>query len=74
MTVVVPFPPGAATDTSPRAAGKRMGALLDTEAKTRVHTEGGVFGPVTPEQFSAFLTTQLQKNAKAIREAGLNRE
>lgn len=51
-----------------------MGALLDTEAKTRVHAEGGVFGPMTPEQFTAFLTAELQKNAKAIRDAGLNRE
>lgn len=54
--------------------GALIKSMQDNEVKARVHAEGGVFGPMTPEQFTAFLNTELQKNAKTIRDAGLNRE
>ncbi len=54
------------------------GALLksmdDADVKKRVGLEGGAFAPGTPEQFAAFLKSELDKNAKTIREAGLKRE
>jgi tripartite-type tricarboxylate transporter receptor subunit TctC len=49
-------------------------SMHDSDVKARVGSEGGVFTPQTPEQFSAFLSTELQKNAKTIRDAGLKRE
>lgn len=49
-------------------------SMHDADVKTRVGSEGGVFVPQTPEQFSAFLSAELQKNAKTIRDAGLKRE
>ena len=46
----------------------------DAEVKKRVSVEGGTLTPNTPEQFSAFLKLELDKNAKMIQSAGLNRD
>jgi len=54
------------------------GALLksmdDAEVKKRVTIEGGSFAPGTPEQFTAFLREELDKNARMIKSAGLKRD
>jgi tripartite-type tricarboxylate transporter receptor subunit TctC len=49
-------------------------SMQDPDVKARVSREGGVFTPQTPEQFGAFLSAELQKNAKTIRDAGLKRD
>ncbi len=49
-------------------------SMQDADVKARVGSEGGVFTPQTPEQFGAFLSAELQKNAKTIRDAGLKRD
>jgi len=49
-------------------------SMEDTEVKKRVGFEGGVFAPGTPEQFTAFIRSELDNNAKMIRAAGLKRE
>ncbi len=49
-------------------------SMDDAEVKKRVSVEGGAFAPGTPEQFAAFLRTELDKNAKMIQAAGLKRE
>ncbi|MGH8617004.1 MAG: Bug family tripartite tricarboxylate transporter substrate binding protein, partial [Burkholderiales bacterium] len=48
MTLIVPFPPGAATDVFARAAGKRMGELLNQQIV--VLNRDGASGLIGTEQ------------------------
>lgn len=54
--------------------GALLKSMEDANVKQHVGVEGGAFAPGTPEQFAAFLKSELDKNAKTIREAGLKRE
>ena len=54
--------------------GTLLKSMDDAEVKKRVGVEGGTLTPNTPEQFSAFLKLELDKNAKMIQSAGLNRD
>ncbi|MCW5575609.1 MAG: tripartite tricarboxylate transporter substrate binding protein [Burkholderiales bacterium] len=54
--------------------GTLLKAMDDADVKKRVTIEGGSFAPGTPEQFSAFLREELDKNARMIKAAGLRRE
>jgi tripartite-type tricarboxylate transporter receptor subunit TctC len=49
MTLIVPFPPGAATDVFVRAAGKRMGELLRQQIV--VLNRDGASGLIGTEQW-----------------------
>ncbi len=54
--------------------GALLKSMEDAEVKRRVGLEGGAFAPGTPEQFTAFIKLELEKNAKMIQAAGLKRE
>ena len=49
-------------------------SMDDADVKKRVVAEGGTLSPGTPDQLTAFLRTELDSNAKMIRQAGLKRE
>jgi tripartite-type tricarboxylate transporter receptor subunit TctC len=49
-------------------------SMDDAEVRRRVAVEGGAMTPNTPEQFASFLRSELDKNAKMIRDAGIRRE
>jgi len=54
--------------------GTLFKSMDDADVKKRVSVEGGTLTPNTPEQFSAFLKLELDKNAKMIQTAGLKRD
>jgi tripartite-type tricarboxylate transporter receptor subunit TctC len=54
--------------------GTLLKSMDDADVKKRVSVEGGTLTPNTPEQFSAFLKLELDKNAKMIQTAGLKRD
>jgi len=49
-------------------------SMDDAEVKKRVSIEGGTLTPGTPEQFTAFLKLELDKNAKMIKAVGVKRD
>jgi tripartite-type tricarboxylate transporter receptor subunit TctC len=49
-------------------------SMDDAEVKKRVSVEGGTLTPGTPEQFTAFLKLELDKNAKMIKAVGVKRD
>ena len=49
-------------------------SMDDAEVKKRVGVEGGTLTPTTPEQFTAFLKLELDKNARMIKTAGVKRD
>ena len=49
-------------------------SMDDAEVKKRVSIEGGTLTPTTPEQFTAFLKLELDKNARMIKTAGVKRD
>lgn len=68
----------APAKTPPDILSTLHGALLksmdDAEVKKRVSVEGGTLTPTTPEQFTAFLKLELDKNSKMIKAVGLKRD
>lgn len=54
--------------------GTLLKSMDDAEVKKRVSVEGGTLTPTTPEQFTAFLKLELDKNSKMIKAVGLKRD
>jgi len=62
------------TDILSALHGTLLKSMDDAEVKKRVSVEGGTLTPGTPEQFTAFLKLELDKNARMIKTAGVKRD
>ncbi len=49
-------------------------ATSDTEVRSRVTGQGGTITPSSPEEFAAYMASELKKAAQTIRAAGFKRE
>jgi tripartite-type tricarboxylate transporter receptor subunit TctC len=49
-------------------------AMDDPDVKRRIANEAAAATPCTPDEFAAFIKTELAKNARMIRNAGLKRD
>jgi tripartite-type tricarboxylate transporter receptor subunit TctC len=49
-------------------------AMDDGDVKKRIASEAAASAQGTPEEFAAYLKSELQKNAKMIKDANLKRE
>lgn len=71
---VVPFPPGGGTP-QPSIAGLygEIARILNLpEIRDRLMKEGADIVASTPEQFAAFLKTEMEKSARIVKAAGMS--
>ena len=66
----VMVPAGVPKDVLGKLHGEMMKILKQPEVQSRFQGEGGDVTPITPEQFAAFINTEIAKWDKAVRASG----